>query len=1121
MKKLLLTLVGMVCMTAAMADDVYPYLTFERTDGSTSSIGAAGLTLAVGDKDNLTASNSEETKTFTLSELTKMYFSGTNETTTLKGDVNRDGKVDISDIVAIINQIAGTATYADADVNSDKGVDISDIVAVINIIAGSDEASSDDDTSSEELTDTIQTLNISLGNVTYRFRTEDLDTMTFENGATLTVQNRTFTLSDVTSMYVDNTDYYDNEVDVIYADTNASIFIAGNIAQYVSATESAAHAVLTQGDVTDEVTYNLSGQSDDGSFYMTGNYKATIDLRGLTLTNPNGAPINIQDGKRIVVSAKKDTENTLKDGSSSAEKGCFVIKGHSEFKGRGILNVYAYGPSAHGIKSGEYMSVRNCTINVLSASKDGVHCAEYLLMESGELNVSGVGDDCVQVELDGTTSTGATTDHEDEDSGNIYMLDGTMNLNATADAVKGLKSAGDIDISGGSITITQSGSITTTDTDISYPTSIKADGNINITGGTIDITNTGDGGKGISAEGTLTIDESSATTNITVKANGKGGTAENVSSGGSTSENSYKVYISLPATGGGGMGPGGSGNNAWKNPVLYNSNGTMIAALTSTVTKSSGYTTTTFYYYDFKDADTSVGYYIKGDDYTSRGGGGGGGTYSIVTETFSAPTSGSDIYYSISNSYTTSGSTRTYALSNVTNSYSGTTDTSEESGTGYNAIGLKSDGEMTIGGGTIEISNSGAMSKSIKSNTNVIISGGTLTLKPSGAMQVINNDASYSSGIKCDDLTINGGTVKMTVSGNAGRGISAKNVITNGGELSITNSGAGVSGTSDTYTAKCIKADTSVKLNAGTITLTASGTGGKGIKSAGTYSQGTSDGNGPTLTVTTTGSSLGGSSGGGGGWGQQSSGGSSAKGIKVMGAAVLYGGTTEIYTSTDGAEGFESKTSVDIRGGQHYFKCYDDCINSAGCIYFNGGVTVCWSTGNDAVDSNYGRSGAITIGNGAAFAYTTKGSPEEGFDCDNNSYIAITGTGIGLSAGAAQGGGGMGGGSSSTISNAKQGYYFNTNSVSYAANTYYTLADASGNNLVTYSVPSSLSCSLALFTAKGMVKGSKYYLWSSTSAPTDATTAWHGLYLGSSTVGTTQAKFFKDSNTSVNYFTAQ
>ncbi len=53
----------------------------------------------------------------------------------LKGDVNEDKKVDISDIVAVINQIAGTASYRYANVNEDKKVDISDIVAIINIIA--------------------------------------------------------------------------------------------------------------------------------------------------------------------------------------------------------------------------------------------------------------------------------------------------------------------------------------------------------------------------------------------------------------------------------------------------------------------------------------------------------------------------------------------------------------------------------------------------------------------------------------------------------------------------------------------------------------------------------------------------------------------------------------------------------------------------------------------------------------------------------------------------------------------------------------------------------------------------------------------------------------------------
>ncbi len=68
-----------------------------------------------------------------------------------KGDVNLDGNVDISDIVAVINQIAGTATYSNADVNKDTNIDISDIVAIINIIAnGSEDEQPEDPEKPEE-----------------------------------------------------------------------------------------------------------------------------------------------------------------------------------------------------------------------------------------------------------------------------------------------------------------------------------------------------------------------------------------------------------------------------------------------------------------------------------------------------------------------------------------------------------------------------------------------------------------------------------------------------------------------------------------------------------------------------------------------------------------------------------------------------------------------------------------------------------------------------------------------------------------------------------------------------------------------------------------------------------
>ena len=705
-----------------------------------------------------------------------------------------------------------------------------------------------------------QTMNVKMSNVTYQFPADQAGEMAYsDGGTTLTVLGKTFTVSDINAISIDNSSVTDNSVQVSYNGTTASVVVAGNIAQYVTPMVNGAHVSIEQTNTDavdgDEITYTLSGATTDGSFVLSGSYKCAITLNGVTLTNPDGAAINIANGKRIQISAKKNTVNTLTDGADGSQKACIYSKGQIQLQGNGTLNVV--GNTKHAIKSGDYITIKNLTLNVTSAVGDGISCNEYFLMNSGTVSISGVGDDAIQCELDGTTNTGETVDHEDEDSGNIYINGGTLTLTTTA-----------------------------------------------------------------------------------------------------------------------------------------------------------------------------------------------------------------------------------------------------------------------------------AGTKCLKSDSTIIVNDGTLTLNASGGVDTSDaSDPSYVAGIKGGKFVQNGGTINMTIKGTAGRGVSATDIETNGGELTITNSAGATTISNDVKGAKGLKG-LNIALNVGTITITMSGAAGKGIRAGdgtqsststggwggggwpggggpggmgggskwtnvtGSYTQGLADGTGPTLKVTTTGSA---------------SNSSSAKAIKAICAAVLYGGTTEVNTSTSGAEGLESKTSVDIRGGQHYFKCYDDCINSVGKISFNGGATVCYSNGNDAVDSNAGTTGAITIGNGSVFAFTTKGAPEEGLDCDNNSYIQITGTGIAVSAGASQGGGGGGwGGSSSgnTISNAAQGYAFVTSSISYQANRYYTLSDASGNNLVTYSFPASCSSSLALFTAKGMVKNSTYYIKYSTTAPTDATTAWHGLYLGSSHKGTTSVTSF-------------
>ena len=374
-----------------------------------------------------------------------------------------------------------------------------------------------------------QTLNVTSGGATYQFPAEQTGKMTFANGSTMNVMGKTFAVGDITSMFTDDTAVSDNEVNVTYIGTGALVYVAGNIAQYVDVSVSGAHVTITQSEAVtndliddgtmEEITYNLKGASTDGSLTLGGSAKCTVTLNGLALTNPNGAPINITNGKRIDLSVKKDTENTLQDGTASSAKACLYCQGHLELKGKGVLNVYAYGSKAHGIKSGDYMEMKNCTVNILAAAKDGVSCNEYFLMESGTLNISGVGDDGIQCDIDNDEGTPiAATDaadggHEDEDTGNIYIIGGTINASITGASCKGIKSEGDMIITDGAITVSTSGGGTWDSDKLKTKASacLGADGNVTISGGTLTLTSTGAGGKGINADGTLTVDGGTTT----------------------------------------------------------------------------------------------------------------------------------------------------------------------------------------------------------------------------------------------------------------------------------------------------------------------------------------------------------------------------------------------------------------------------------------------------------------------------------------------------------------------------------------------------------------------------------------------------------------------------------
>ncbi|MBQ2540103.1 MAG: carbohydrate-binding domain-containing protein [Paludibacteraceae bacterium] len=397
-----------------------------------------------------------------------------------------------------------------------------------------------------------QTLNVQVGNVLYQFPSAQTFAMPYDNGTTLTVMGKVFNLSEIDNMYVDETKVTDGSVKVAFSDASAAITVAGNVAKDLTITSSGAHVSIVQSaDLASEVTYTLSGSSADGGFYTEGAYKATVELDNLQLTNVSatysGAAIHVQNSKRIKVKPLNGTTNTLMDATGSNQKGCLYIQGHAEFAQNGTLNVT--GNVKHGIKCGEYFQIKNSTINILAAAGDGINCEQFFLMESGTININNVADDGIQCDIEDTDtgSTGETAEHEDEDSGNMYLQGGTLNIAVTGIACKGIKAQGNIRISGGDIAVSTSGNgkWDTTELETKSASCINSDANVSITGGTIHLTSTGSGGKGLKCDSMLTISGSPV---ISIATTGglyyNNGSTENLNYTGDTDRVDSKYYSS-------------------------------------------------------------------------------------------------------------------------------------------------------------------------------------------------------------------------------------------------------------------------------------------------------------------------------------------------------------------------------------------------------------------------------------------------------------------------------------------------------------------------------------------------------------------------------------------------
>ena len=345
-----------------------------------------------------------------------------------------------------------------------------------------------------------QTLNVNMGNVTFSHSAASTGDMVFNNGTTLTIEGRAYNLSDISSVTVDDRSVSPSTVSVAYNGASANVVVAGNIARYLTVSASGANVSIVQSEsLQSEVNYTLSGTSTNGSFFMDGSFKANFTFDNLSLTNPSGAAIDIEDGKKIDITLVGT--NTLTDGAGGSQNACFYVNGHPEFLGTGTLNVK--GNTKHALSTDEYMMMTSGTINVTGAVGDGLHVSQYFKMTGGTVNIQSQGDG-IDIGFKGVNKG---TKDQYEDNGFAFLGGGTLTIAVTGAASKGLKADSTVIMTGGTTTISTSGAAyyDTTERDLTSASALKTDGAFTMSAGTLTLSSTGDGGKGLNATEAITI----------------------------------------------------------------------------------------------------------------------------------------------------------------------------------------------------------------------------------------------------------------------------------------------------------------------------------------------------------------------------------------------------------------------------------------------------------------------------------------------------------------------------------------------------------------------------------------------------------------------------------------
>lgn len=250
------------------------------------------------------------------------------EEVSILGDANGDGKVSTSDIIDIINSIAGITSndFREdlVDMNDDGMINIDDVIGVLNILTGTSEAKA-------RPVDTLR--------IIYR---QD----TVKVGGSFN-QRRIQT--------------------IIHGKTLLNVITTGK-RPFVCIVE---------------------GTCLDGGLFVDADTVCTMILNNLQLSSATSAPLCFLNKQKVNIELSKESNSYLCDAESrsiddESFTGCLYSKGTLVFTGKGNLAVT--GNYRHGIVSSKNISVEGSHLIINNVVKNGIHCDKFTL-KKGQIDL--------------------------------------------------------------------------------------------------------------------------------------------------------------------------------------------------------------------------------------------------------------------------------------------------------------------------------------------------------------------------------------------------------------------------------------------------------------------------------------------------------------------------------------------------------------------------------------------------------------------------------------------------------------------------------------------------------------------------------------------------------------